>query len=147
VLVVGALVALVGGGAALAVTDANARLDAVYAEADRVAEEQGSSGEAVRNYFTQPDFVRQILADSMVDGVTPRLITEGEGATVNITYGAFGVAGYYPVPLRPWALQPVAAPLGAAVVLAITATLVAASRWTPRESGPAPARRVRRDAS
>jgi hypothetical protein len=126
-----ALAALVVGGAALAVADADANVSAVYAEAERVAGEQGGNEEAVRSYFGGPEFVRQVLTDSMMDGATPRFVTEGEGDDLRVGYGAFGIGGYYPVPPRPWTLQPVAAPLGAAVVIAITATLVAASRWSP----------------
>ena len=147
VLVAVALASLVLVGAAIVAVEARTRVSVAYEQADRVAATQSVAADYTRDFWSQPHIITDAVTESMMNDVMPVFVISGDGASVTVRYGAYGGGSFLPTGTRPWSLPLSATPLAAGLVLTLTATLVAASRWAPREAGPARARRARRDAS
>lgn len=127
--VLGALVFAVGGG--FVVADANARTAAAVGVVDELTDlYDEATGYSIGS---RASVLRSIVSDSIVnDGPMPVVFTESTGGYPSASYGAFGgIYSYIPLQ-RPWSPRMIAIPLAVGGVLAVTATLVAASRWTPR---------------
>ncbi|PSL38281.1 hypothetical protein CLV49_1898 [Labedella gwakjiensis] len=132
-LAVGIVVAaLVLGGIAIVLLDARARVAVAYEQADRVAATQSVAADYTRNFWSQPHIVRDAVTESLMYDAMPVFVITGSEASVSVGYGAFRTGNVFPTPLVPWSPRMVTAPLAMGGALAITVTLVAASRWSPR---------------
>jgi hypothetical protein len=129
-----AIVVAIVLGVAIVGLEARSRVDAVLAAADRVADTQTVAVDFMRSNYTQPSVMRAVIVEAVMNDAMPTFVVDGEGASVSVRYGAFGTGSYLPTVPRPWSMPLAAAPLALALVLGITAMLVAASRWTPRPS-------------
>lgn len=124
-------VLLMLGGTALVVADAQSRTAAAQQVVD----------DLVDYYATQDGYevgsreplLRSIVADSMAnDGPLPALFTEDSGDYLSASYGAFGgIFSYIPLD-RPWSARMIVAPIAVGAALLVTALLVAAAGWAPR---------------
>jgi hypothetical protein len=131
VLVAIVLAAFVLAGAALVAVEARTRVAVAYEQSDRVAATQSVDADYTRDFWSQPHIVADAVIEAMLNDAMPGFLISGDGASVSVRYGAFGGASFLPVGTRPWAPPFSTTPLAVAAVLAITATLVAASRWSP----------------
>lgn len=132
-----AAVVLIVGGVALLVADARARVETVRTEIEAAASQQPGS-EYYTDLMDTPAFVRRAVTESLVNDAMPRVDLVPRDGYIAITFGAFRGGNEVVTLTRPWTPRLVTTPLAVGLVLAITGTLVAASRWRLRPAGRSP---------
>lgn len=137
VALVTAVLVLVGGGVALLVAESRARVEAVRTETVAAVSQQPGS-EYYLDLMDTPAFLRRAVTESLVNDTMPRVELVPRSGYVEITFGAFRGGNDVVTLTRPWTPRLVTTPIVVGGVLAITGTLVAASRYRPRPVGRSP---------
>ena len=129
------IAALLVGGLGIVTVDASDRVNAV-----RTSLIESSKGRPGAEYYETlidtPGFIRRQVTETLVNDAMPVAALVPRDGYVAIVFGAFGRGDETVTLRRPWTLRLVTVPLAAGLVLAVSATLIAASRWTPSPERP-----------